>query len=75
MYEHSPLLKVVMQNADRCADKTALIIKGEKVSYHDLGVNIRKASSVLRSLHIKQGDRIILSAHKEVEYIYLYFGA
>lgn len=50
-------------------------MNGNTVSYGDLGKNIRKAAGVLKSMGIHAGDRIILSAHKDVEYLYLYFGA
>lgn len=75
MYEHSPLLQAVMQNTQTYANKTAIINNGQEVSYADLGKNIRKAASVLKNMGLQAGDRIILSAHKDVEYIYLYFAA
>jgi len=75
MYVHSPLLDAVMRNSVNFAAKTAIIMNGVEVTYSELGKNILKAASVLKNLGIKAGDRIILSAHKEVEYIYLYFGA
>lgn len=75
MYEHSPLLQAVMQNTIKYADKTAIIINGREVSYAELGINIRKAASVLQHLGLHAGDRVILSAHKDVEYVYLYFAA
>lgn len=75
MYEHSPLLKAVMQNIEKYSDKAAVVMNGNTVSYGDLGKNIRKAAGVLKSMGIHAGDRIILSAHKDVEYLYLYFGA
>lgn len=75
MYKHSSLLSAVMQNTQVFADKTAVIMNGKEVSYRELGINIRKAASVLDAMGIKAGDRIVLSAHKDVEYIYLYLGA
>ncbi len=75
MYEHSPLLKVVMQNTEKYLNKIAVVMNGNTVTYGDLGKNIRKAAGVLKSMGMHAGDRIILSAHKDVEYVYLYFGA
>lgn len=75
MYEHSPLLKAVMLNTEKCSNKTAIIMNGQEVSYTELGIKIRKAASVLKDMGMHSGDRIILSAHKDVEYVYLYLGA
>ena len=75
MYEHSPLLQAVMQNAQAYAGKTAIIMNGQEVSYASLGMNIRKAASFLKDMGLRAGDRVILSAHKDVEYIYLYFAS
>lgn len=75
IYKHSPLLQAVMRNSIEYASKTAIIMNGQEVNYADLGINIRKAASVLKSMGLHAGDRIILSAHKDVEYVYLYFAA
>lgn len=75
MYEHSPLLKAVMLNCEYYAGKTAIIMNGKEVTYGELGKNIRKAASLLKGMGMHHGDRIMLSAHKDVEYVYLYFGA
>lgn len=75
MYNLTPLLDAVMQNTTNFAGKTAIIMNGDSVTYSELGKNIRKAAFVLNNMGIKAGDRIILSAKKGLEYIYLYFGA
>ena len=75
MYQHSPLLQAVMAHADTDADKSAVIMNGVAVSYQELATNISKSASVLQALGIQHGDCIMLSAHKDIEYIYLYFGA
>ena len=75
MYQHSPLLQAVMTYAETDADKCAVIMNGVAVSYRELAINIRKSASVLRNLGIQYGDCIMLSAHKDIEYIYLYFAA
>lgn len=75
MYQHSPLLQAVMARAETVAGKSAVIMNGKAVSYQELAINIRKSASVLQALGIQHGDCIILSAHKDIEYIYLYFAA
>lgn len=75
MYQHSPLLQTVMAQAIIYRDKNALIMNGVAVSYQELAINIRKSATVLHGLGIKHGDCVILSAHKDIEYIYLYLGA
>ena len=69
MYQHSPLLQAVMAQSERHGGKAAVILNGVAVTYQEL------AATVLHSLGVNHGDCIMLSAHKGVEYIYLYFGA
>jgi long-chain acyl-CoA synthetase len=45
------------------------------VTYAQLAENIRKAASFMQQIGLHKGDRIILSAHKDIEYIYLYFAS
>ncbi len=75
MYQHSPLLREVMAQSERYADKSAIVLNGKTVTYQRLAVNIRKSAMVLHSLGLNHGDCVMLSAHKDIEYIYLYFGA
>lgn len=75
MYDHSPLLQCVMKHCDELADKTAIVMNGREVTYSDLGKNIRKAASVIHNMGLHARERIILSAHKDVEYVYLYFAS
>lgn len=75
MYDHSPLLQCVMKHCDELADKTAIVMNGREVTYSDLGKNIRKAASVIHNMGLHAGERIILSAHKDIEYVYLYFAS
>lgn len=75
MYEHNPLLRAVMDNAVKYTEKKAIIMADKEVCYCDLAINIRKAASLLHKLGLQSGDKIILSAHKDVEYIYTYFAA
>ena len=75
MYTHSPLLDSIICNQNKYPDKIAIIINGAEITYKELVSNIHKAASILLSHNIKARDRIILTADKNVEFIYLYFGA
>lgn len=75
MYSHSPLLWSVFHHAEIVPDKTAIVVGNIEVSYSLLALNARKAASLLDGLGLRPSDRIILSAHKDIEFIYLYLGA
>lgn len=75
MYSHSPLLQAVIHHAEIVPDKTAIVVGNIEVSYSLLALNARKAASLLDGLGLRPSDRIILSAHKDIEFIYLYLGA
>ena len=72
---HSALLCAIFGHAESTPDKTALVVGPERVSYSRL-VSLTCGSAVyLQSLGLKSGDRILLSAQKEAEFIYLYLAA
>lgn len=75
MYQHSPLLQCLLHHAEATPEKTAFIVDGCEVTYASLLLNSRKAASLLLDKGVKAEDRIVLSAHKDIEFIYLYFGA
>lgn len=75
MYSHSPLLQSVFHHAEIVPDKTAIVVGNIEVSYSLLALNARKAASLLDGLGLRPSDRIILSARKDIEFIYLYLGA
>lgn len=75
MFSHSPLLQAIHNNASLYPDKFAVIVGENKVSYYQLYLNLLKAASLLESFGIKQGNCIVLSAHKDIEFIYLYLAA
>lgn len=57
-------------------DKTAIItVEGTCVDYSALVDRIKAAASFLRGRDIRRGDRIMLSAQKEVEFVYFYFAS
>lgn len=74
-YCHCGLLRALVWNARLHPDKLALIAGSSKVSYSELLLNVRKAAGILTSFGIGKGQRIILSAHKDMEFVYLYLGA
>lgn len=76
MYNHSPVLQYLSFYAENTPDKKAIIIAGGKeVSYYDLLLNAKKAATILINMGVTAGQRIILSGHKDVEFIYIYLGA
>ena len=75
MYSHSPLLQAFFQNVERTPNKVAIIVNGQEVTYLHLAEKSRKAASFLVDLGVHSSDRIVLSAHKDIEFIYLYLGA
>lgn len=73
---HSPLLQAIYYFAKTTPKKTALIsVSGDTVSYSDLKKAIERAAALLQKYDINPGDRIMLSAQKEIDFVYLYFGA
>lgn len=72
MYEHSPLCKNFFANAERLAGKTVVVVSGKEVSYAEVAEKVRASATVLKSLGVSVGDKVILSAQKDVEFIYLY---
>lgn len=72
---HSPLLCDIADHAVNTPDKIALVGGEQRVSYHQLAARVQSAAHFLQSLGLEPGDRIVLAAQKELEFIYLYFGA
>ncbi len=75
MYQHSPLLQCLLHYAETSPVKPAVIVDGKEVSYATLLVFSRKAATFLLNKGVKSGDKIVLSAHKDIEFIYLYLGS
>ena len=72
---HSLLLCEILRHATEHPDKVALVEGNNRVTYSQLVANIECAARFLQSNGIKAGDHILLAARKEVEFVYLYFGA
>ena len=74
--DHSPLLKAIQANAERTSAKKAVcVVGGIEVSYEQLMNYIKRTAAYLQSLGLHQGDRIAISAQKDLEFIYVYFAA
>ncbi|MBR5170078.1 MAG: acyl--CoA ligase [Muribaculaceae bacterium] len=72
---HSPLLCDIVGHAIAKPDKIALVSGDRHIPYSQLAANIEAAARWLHSLGLNPGDYILLSAQKEVEFVYLYFAA
>lgn len=73
--EHSPLLEALYLHSIDKADKVAIISKNFSVTYSLLWKNILGTARFLQTLDLKRGDKILLSALKEVEFVYVYFAS
>ncbi len=72
---HSPLLCDIARNALGAPDKIALVDGATRVSYGQLVQHVEAAAQYLHSLGLHPGDRILLSAQKEAQFVYLYLAA
>ena len=75
MYKHSQILQSLVCHASANPQKVAIIVGSTEVSYTDLLLNAQKAAGILAAMGIGSGQRIVLSAHKDIEFVYLYLGA
>ena len=73
--QHSPLLCKIAEHAVKTPDKLALVKGDERVSYAHLWMRVLDAASHIRWLGLNPGDKIVLLAEKELEFIYLYLAA
>lgn len=66
----------ILQYAKRNPDKIAIKAGKEVVTYSQLITRIIAAKEILGTLpNYKPGERIIVAANKQVEFLYVYFGA
>lgn len=73
---HSKLLQSIHSHADQSPEKIALYsTEGNTVTYGQLWHRIVNAAGYLQSSGLRKGDCVMLSAQKEVEFVYLYIGA
>ncbi len=65
----------IFQNAKQFPNKTALIAGETVVTYGELWDRCLRTADVLRSrLALKKGDRAIIAAAGNIEFVYTYFG-
>ena len=72
---HSPLLCDIARHAIETPDKTALVDGQCRVSYSQLAERVESAARYMQSLGLKPGDRILLAAQKEAQFVNLYLAA
>ncbi len=65
---------LIFEHSKSTPEKTALIQGAVEISYRKLWAEIQAAASWFKS-NAEPGDRIIVSASKNVEFVYAYFGA
>lgn len=75
VFRHSRLLTALQRHSEATPDKVALIEGDRRVTYAELWQKVLATAAFLQRLGVKQGDCIMLSARKEVEFVYLYFAA
>lgn len=75
MYNHCGLLQALAHHAETQPEKAAIIVCGQEISYTSLLTYVQKAAGLLAAMGIEKGERIVLSAHKNIEFVYLYLGA
>ena len=66
--------KLIFEYAQATPQKIALIQGQTEVSYEQLWKEINKSASWFKQ-NAEQGDRVIISASKNIEFVYTYFGA
>ena len=72
---HSSLLCNIAEHAISTPDKTAIVEGNNRISYSRLAGSIQRVAGYMCALGINRGDRVLLVAQKEVEFIYLYFAS
>ena len=72
---HSILLCNIAEHAISTPDKTAIVVGNNRISYSQLAGSIQRVAGYMCALGINRGDRVMLVAQKEVEFIYLYFAS
>lgn len=66
--------EVIYHHARETPEKVAIISGAEQITYAELWESIKRVAGTLLE-RMDPGDRIILSANKEIDFIYTYFGA
>lgn len=72
---HSKLWSNICKNIESNPNKIAIKINDTSITYAKLYENVCKFASYLKAIGLKHRDKIIISAHKEIEYIYTYLAS
>lgn len=72
---HSKILCAVEQHATCHPNKIAFYVGEQEISYALLLRRIYQTAHIMRQLGLQTGDKIILTAHKEAEFIYVYLAS
>lgn len=66
---------IIQQYASATPEKIAIISGDVEVTYSDLWNGIRQKASYFKKKGIQHGERVIISASKNIDFVYCYFGA
>ena len=66
--------RLIFNYSQTMPQKTALIEGQSVVSYEQLWKEINKSASWFKQ-HVEQGGRVVISASKNIEFVFAYFGA
>ena len=72
---HSHVLAMIAAHATSMPDKIALVSSDNRVTYSQLLMSIECAAAQLQAMGLQPGDRILLAAQKEPEFVFLYLAA
>jgi len=75
LYEYSPLWKGICKNIEVIPTKVAVKFGQKTLSYSQLYEGASKAAQYLYDKGIRKGDKIILSAQKNFDFICFYFAS
>ena len=65
----------IFEHVQKTPDKVALISGDTEITYVQLWNECLRAASKLQTeYHLQKGDRVILSAAGNIEFVYVYFG-
>ena len=65
----------IFENVQLTPDKVALISGETEVSYLQLWDScLKAAANLIENYNLKKGDRVIISAAGNIEFVYVYFG-
>lgn len=72
---HSALLCEILKHAVNTPDKIALVDGDCTVTYSQLLDNVKQTACFMQTEGLKQGDHIVLTANKELSFVYYYLAS